>query len=655
MSGRKKSPKKSRSGAKKKSKSSRRDPHVVLDYDEDRSEKVEIDRTVLQNYRCLRSGCGKPAFVKRWCGDTCWGCAYCGNECYEADKDDGYHQRLCRYTDGQDNFELRPVPDDRYARTAKNEDKTYQHKGLFARRDIVRESIVAKQAPIMFKIRKVVADPQDNELVRAGFHYRTTLRRDHPLYASTVDCVGDDEGSDSLAFSNNHLLYFVQHLLVNDLSRVFKWALPRTRSRYWYTSLPFEDIEHVNEDTVYNGLRDTVQRILHECSLQSYENVVEDYNGIYAFDLLTYINHSCEPNMSCEIVGDVLTFFALRDIKENEELTIQYTHVEALVNKEKRNASLWRQFKFTCDCDVCREGATGLAMGNLGAIKSLVKSERLRMEQDEDGYAMDDREKAMNRLKAVVVDVLRSKILNNEAVMKSNDLDRSLIDHDVISEGMDRIQREEAEVPIGEYPLSIVSFARDVRKRNQRSSYMDRVRLPGLISEPHENVRIHRTAMAMYSRMQMFCSMLLTMDASELKHLGTPEQAKELLRQFRIVYYVDLPKEMGANQNLRVRTNDGPTLFCNPSLRFVEPIFRIWIRFLQEPALLKDLKLCEKDREICTQIDRMDALAKRYSHPGFDARRFCARYYFSNLMKVLYFLCEVRRVKKTMIFVPEPK
>ncbi|MFH1547204.1 MAG: SET domain-containing protein-lysine N-methyltransferase, partial [bacterium] len=59
-----------------------------------------------------------------------------------------------------------------------------------------------------------------------------------------------------------------------------------------------------------------------------------------------YINHSCEPN--CGIRGDIV-FTAIRDIKEGDEITIDY----AFIDNEDYS------FKCTCGSENCRKTVTG--------------------------------------------------------------------------------------------------------------------------------------------------------------------------------------------------------------------------------------------------------------------------------------------------------
>jgi len=59
-----------------------------------------------------------------------------------------------------------------------------------------------------------------------------------------------------------------------------------------------------------------------------------------------YENHSCNPN--CGLHGDI-TFVAIRDIKKDEELTVDY----AFIDNEDYS------FKCTCGSDNCRGTITG--------------------------------------------------------------------------------------------------------------------------------------------------------------------------------------------------------------------------------------------------------------------------------------------------------
>lgn len=75
---------------------------------------------------------------------------------------------------------------------------------------------------------------------------------------------------------------------------------------------------------------------------------VKENSGIWLIP--SYFNHSCVPNCRRIFTGDYCIIFALRDIKENEELTYSY-----LVDHdfEERSQALCHRWSFKCTCDWC--------------------------------------------------------------------------------------------------------------------------------------------------------------------------------------------------------------------------------------------------------------------------------------------------------------
>ena len=68
-------------------------------------------------------------------------------------------------------------------------------------------------------------------------------------------------------------------------------------------------------------------------------------------DIKIYINHSCDPN--CGLRGEI-TFVAMRDIDENEELTFDYAFLD---NEDY-------QFECSCSSPNCRKIITGFDWKN---------------------------------------------------------------------------------------------------------------------------------------------------------------------------------------------------------------------------------------------------------------------------------------------------
>ena len=75
-------------------------------------------------------------------------------------------------------------------------------------------------------------------------------------------------------------------------------------------------------------------------------NCFESENKIFvAFDG-TKFNHACDANVEYYFENGNLLFYACKDIKENEELTIQYVD-------HKYSYLLYPTYGFNCDCSLC--------------------------------------------------------------------------------------------------------------------------------------------------------------------------------------------------------------------------------------------------------------------------------------------------------------
>jgi len=65
----------------------------------------------------------------------------------------------------------------------------------------------------------------------------------------------------------------------------------------------------------------------------------------------SYINHSCWPNSVRSFLGDLLIVRAARDIREGEEITINYLENESSV--QERQKSFYSGWDFNCTCTLC--------------------------------------------------------------------------------------------------------------------------------------------------------------------------------------------------------------------------------------------------------------------------------------------------------------
>ena len=71
------------------------------------------------------------------------------------------------------------------------------------------------------------------------------------------------------------------------------------------------------------------------------------------FPVVSRINHSCKPNVyhSWNTFLNEETVYAIRDIRENEEILTSY--VIAYKTRKDRITELEKKFRFTCTCEVC--------------------------------------------------------------------------------------------------------------------------------------------------------------------------------------------------------------------------------------------------------------------------------------------------------------
>ncbi len=67
------------------------------------------------------------------------------------------------------------------------------------------------------------------------------------------------------------------------------------------------------------------------------------------------LNHSCRPNVwrTWDVSSQEMTFRALRDIAQGEELCMNYADVDILGTREERAAEIQEAFGFVCACEVC--------------------------------------------------------------------------------------------------------------------------------------------------------------------------------------------------------------------------------------------------------------------------------------------------------------
>jgi tetratricopeptide (TPR) repeat protein len=107
-----------------------------------------------------------------------------------------------------------------------------------------------------------------------------------------------------------------------------------------------------------------------------------------------YLNHTCDPNVGKEFLGDILILRAMRDIAAGEELT---HHYDTTSDYDARMAALQRTWGFTCTCKLCKVEA---------AEPAEVRKKRRELEKESHEFAQHT-----NPSSAKIIAVTRAKRL----------------------------------------------------------------------------------------------------------------------------------------------------------------------------------------------------------------------------------------------------
>lgn len=74
----------------------------------------------------------------------------------------------------------------------------------------------------------------------------------------------------------------------------------------------------------------------------------------YIFDIISRINHSCDPNIDHFLDDDDVTYFiANRHIKEGEQLFVNYTLGKEFQSDQDRKQYIKEVWNFECECSLC--------------------------------------------------------------------------------------------------------------------------------------------------------------------------------------------------------------------------------------------------------------------------------------------------------------
>jgi hypothetical protein len=138
-----------------------------------------------------------------------------------------------------------------------------------------------------------------------------------------------------------------------------------------YPGREYDRNEKINEFIIDISRVEQIQKF-NSFAVENYIDILKGKNrsmgekesGLWLFP--SFFNHSCINNTSRIVLGDLLLLHAKRDIKKNEEITVNYFGIG---NYSERMKSAKEGYNFKCDCSLCKFDA---ADKNLKRRESLV-------------------------------------------------------------------------------------------------------------------------------------------------------------------------------------------------------------------------------------------------------------------------------------------
>lgn len=128
-----------------------------------------------------------------------------------------------------------------------------------------------------------------------------------------------------------------------------------------------------------------------------------EYFGLAIYNIRSYLNHACTPNVVCLTYGNVLVVKAVKPIKKGEQLFINYMETDMNIQKTMRRNQLEVVYGFSCGCDLCLLSGESLTSNEL--MKS--DSDFVFMERNFRSVIITRGEKELNDMKERSIQFLR--------------------------------------------------------------------------------------------------------------------------------------------------------------------------------------------------------------------------------------------------------
>lgn len=103
----------------------------------------------------------------------------------------------------------------------------------------------------------------------------------------------------------------------------------------------------------FGGIFKTNRMTLAEINKFTFMSETVEHFGLAIYNIRSYLNHSCVPNVICLSYDNVLVCKAIKPIKKGEQLFIDYLDSEIDTTKTIRRGQLRDVYGFECNCRLC--------------------------------------------------------------------------------------------------------------------------------------------------------------------------------------------------------------------------------------------------------------------------------------------------------------
>lgn len=316
------------------------------------------------NFVCMRDGCSMPGRPGPHCGSECSGTWYCSKLCFQLDP---YHDRLCRKIRGLDSIEIKHIPELHGSMARGLYPFEFRHKGLFATRDIPRNTDFLCAQPLLASPPVVRAESDLPEILLTEIKeaFLATAHSACCFHLLPYDDPKDQKLSMAAALfglvgsSERLRKMFRAHWvdLLSDQNSLEDNAKAREMARA-FADLPLARGESCPPSKCVDPLILYFSgSIIQVPSLVGTEDLFPRF--MLELFITKYCNYSCRPNCTLSEHCNELVLTSNRDIKKGEEITLARLSIGDIPSDAKRKVQLKASGLRHCLCLACQKDLSG--------------------------------------------------------------------------------------------------------------------------------------------------------------------------------------------------------------------------------------------------------------------------------------------------------